>query len=237
MIISHLLPGISIGKEIQKTRLMEFRYNEIIIWLIPGLYFLCLVCFFVLPPFTDGSEVATYLNAIKEIPDGIVTSAALFFIPFVSFVIGYLINYIASQTEFWLYKFDILKRPSRIILSGKSDRYRLANLDTLLQRLERSSRSNLTNANANALFIKVKQSIDICPLDTYYFKSVFGRNLLCAQVLVLICVVFECFYLKCLDLLGLSVTLVTGLLFFTSWRRNSKIYVKNILSMYMRQNQ
>ena len=88
---------------------MEFRYNEIIIWLIPGLYFLCLVCLFVLPPFTDGSEVATYLNAIKEIPDGIVTSAALFFIPFVSFVIGYLINYIASQTEFWLYKFDILK--------------------------------------------------------------------------------------------------------------------------------
>ena len=98
---------------------MEFRYNEIIIWLIPGLYFLCLVCLFVLPPFTDGSEVATYLNAIKEIPDGIVTSAALFFIPFVSFVIGYLINYIASQTEFWLYKFDILKRPSRIILSGQ----------------------------------------------------------------------------------------------------------------------
>lgn len=211
---------------------MKFRYNEIIIWLIPGLYFMCLLCLIVLPPFTDGSEIKAYIEAIKSFPEGIVTSAALFFIPFVSFVIGYLINYIASQLEFWMYKYNLMKRPSTIILSGKSDRYKLADLNNLRQRLGYHKQNEPTNAEANNYFIKAKQGIDISPLDTYYFKSVFGRNLLCSQVLIIVSMVFEEIYFCNGELNILIFCVILGILFFTSWRRNSKIYVKNIFSSY-----
>lgn len=213
---------------------MEFRYNEIIIWLIPGLYFLCLICLFVLLPFTDESDVAAYLNAIKEIPDGLVTSAGLFFIPFVSFVIGYLINYIASQTEFWCYKSNILNRPSKIILSGESNRYKLSDLDILRQKLGYPSQRELTNDIANDLLIKAKQNINISEFDTYYFKSVFGRNLLCAQVIVVAGIIFDWIYFCNLELTGLICFVLLVILFFASWRRNSKIYVKNIFSAYLK---
>ena len=217
--------------------MMEFRYNEIITWLIHGLYLLCLLSLLVIPPFIDVNEISAYLNMIKEIPDGIVTSAALFFIPFVSFVIGYLINYIASQFEFWMYKFDLLKRPSRILLSGKSERYKLADLNSILNRLRYTSDSSLTNKVANDLLIKAKQTVDICSLDTYYFKTVFGRNLLCSQIFVTLGLIYDYFHFDNSALISQIISLVAVWFFFTSWRRNSKIYVKNIFSIYMKKTE
>lgn len=213
---------------------MEFRYNEIIVWLIPGLYFLCLMFLFILLPITGDGEIVKYINSIKDLPEGVQTSAALFFIPFVSFVVGYLINYIASQSEFVMYKFNILQRPSKILLSGKSDRYRVADLRLLEHKLSYSSNNDITNDEANKLLIKTKQNVDISSLDTYYFKSVFGRNLLCSQVLIIIGIIFDAIYFKSLESTGMIVCIAISLLLFASWRRNCKIYTKNILALYLR---
>lgn len=213
---------------------MEFRYNEIIIWLIPGLYFLCLSCLFVLLPFTDSDEITNTIVSLKDIPEGILTSAALFFIPFVSFVIGYLINYVASQTEFWMYEFNGLNRPSKIILSDKTERYKLADLNKLLHNLGAPLSGNFTNKESNTLFVRAKQCIDLSPLDTYYFKSVFGRNIFCAQIMVILGVIYECIYFCYFDVSGIIINTTIGFLLFTSWRRNNLIYVKNIFSLYLR---
>lgn len=214
---------------------MEFRYNEIIIWLVPGLYLLCVWSLFILIPFSNSSDIQVYIRFLKGIPDGVLTSAALFFIPFVSFVIGYLINYISSQMEYWLYSMNILERPSRIILKDKSKRYKISNLNSLLCRLGSTNQNIDSNEKANILLMQAKQSVNICSLDTYYFKSVFGRNLCCAQVIVIIAIVVCSIYYKYIDYTTLIFCLTIGVLLFTSWQRNSKIYVKNIFILYLKE--
>ncbi len=213
---------------------MEFRYNEIIIWLIPGLYLLCLVCLFVLSPFMDNIDFQSCFELLKQLPDGVATSATVFFIPFVSFVMGYLINYIASQGEYWLYCCKYFKRPSRIILEGKTRRYKIVDKKKLLMKLGRGPYALYSNSEANDMLSKAKQSVDISSLDTYYFKSILGRNLLCAQVLFIVGLIFDYFLLRQSDLTIMTISAVAGLLFFASWRRNCKIYVRHIFALYLR---
>ncbi len=211
---------------------MDYRYNEIIIWMIPGLYLMCLGFGIIVYPIVGNVSLDSLKEFFDVIPDGVLTTTALFFIPFISLVLGYLINYLASQLEYWGYQSGFKKRASYVILTGESTRYTVADFRGLRKKLG-CQEQKLTNATANKYFIKAKQSIELSSLENYYFKTVFGRNILCSQVIITILTIVLYFVgLSISQWLIMIMSLMT-FLFYLSWDRNNKVYVKYIFSSYL----
>lgn len=207
---------------------MTYRYNEIIVWMIPGLYFVLAFCAII--SLADYNVFRPVFDILNNIPSSALAPIVLFAVPFVSFLVGYLLNYIASELEYISYKYKF-PRPSRILLNKESKRYFINDIDSLKRKLGIPFNERVDNDLSNQLFTKAKQKIVKNDLDSYYFKSAFGRNLLCAQILLIIACVIALF-LRC----TLAFTVYVGLyellfsiLFFNSWRRNNIVYVKYIL--------
>lgn len=210
---------------------MTYRYNEIIVWMIPGLYFV--LAFGTLISLADPNVFKPVFDIFNSIPSSALAPIVLFAVPFVSFLVGYILNYIASEIEYIAYKYKF-PRPSRILLNNESKRYIINDLDSLKQELGIPLNRIVDNDLSNHFFTKVKQIIVKNDLDSYYFKSAFGRNLLCAQILLMIACIISLF-LKCSLVFTIYVVLYEVLfliLLFNSWRRNNIVYVKYILLKY-----
>lgn len=169
-------------------------------------------------------------DILNNITSSALASIVLFAVPFVNFLVGYLLNYIASELEYIAYKYKF-PRPSRIFLNKESKRYFINDLDSLKRKLGIPFNERVDNDLSNQFFTKAKQKIVKNDLDSYYFKSAFGRNLLCAQILLIIACVIALF-LRCTLVFTVYIglyELLFFILFFNSWRRNNIVYVKYIL--------
>ena len=207
---------------------MTYRYNEIIVWMIPGLYFVLAFCAII--SLADYNVFQPVFDILNNIPSSALAPIVLFAVPFVSFLVGYILNYIASEFEYIAYKYKF-PRPSRILLNKESKRYFINDIDSLKRKLGISLNERVDNDLSNQFFTKAKQKIVKNDLDSYYFKSAFGRNLLCAQILLIAAYLMSFFMdttVKFVIYVGLYELLFLVVL-FKSWRRNNIVYVKYIL--------
>lgn len=186
---------------------------------------------------SDGESIVTML---------------IFCIPVVGMILGYIINYLGSLIEFYLYKMG-LRRPSRMVLTGKCSRTKSADLDGLLAKLceerhiteEHKRNKNIDNDKANECLNAAKQGIDREKVTTFYYKFAFGRNIFFSHVFAtLLCL--ATFYLGewitykpedttsfgHFDWPWLAISLLLALVYFFAWRRHGDTYAKYCFAEY-----
>jgi hypothetical protein len=197
---------------------MEFRIQDILKNIIPGILSLTLllIFFYIAESITIPVKVPDVFKDFSEI--------VLIFFLGVTYFIGFVIDTIASILEQLLYK--IIARPSFKLLNGKSQRYPIVQLDKLVALLKSETSvtiSTLTNVNTSILFNVANLRKEKCELELvkekvaeYYSSYIFSRNICCVfflySILLLISIIsisqsYIIILLTCMQLVLLGLTL------------------------------
>ncbi len=148
------------------------RIQEMLRYITPGLFLMALI---LLIHFEELIEDKTLLETVKGFEAIIIA-----LMPFVGFVLGYLIECMMTWVERGLYCVRI-SRPSRKVLHGKSELYKLDEkyADAILD-------GELVNDNktANKFQQIAKQEVGNNELvNRYYYQSIMARHILGAQLI------------------------------------------------------
>lgn len=212
---------------------MNYRFQEIMKMVVPG--FLVIIFIAV---FNNAYEIELYgevgkvAKHVKPLPHPVLVVV----LPFVAFIIGYVVNMIASFCERYSYKLNIIDRPSHNLLKNenmftKEQRLKLVSL------INHPDEYNICRKQAGLIFKKVKEihqrSHDV---DEFYYQSVMARNILGAYFIGMVYGVVSifCKNLSFRDYGWLWIASVV-LLFclYLQWRRNNKTYARRLLSEYL----
>lgn len=196
---------------------MEYRLQDFLKFIIPGMYVEAIVF---------GWCVLSHNACINcdnaKDYEGII----LFLIPFLGYVIGYLIECIMSLIEHLFYWTG--RRPSKSILKGCS-LYELSTKDKILAHHD-VQRNNLTNSEANGILQTAKQVIDREKVEHFRNNSMLARNIFGGQLLISIVytVISSSLWANSLFyvLWGVSI------LFLIYWIHHTHVYVKYVLAEY-----
>ncbi len=206
---------------------MTYRFQDILRMVIPGLYLITL-CFilFVWVGWIDVSEGATILSLIKS---SFANTMALI-LPFIGFVIGYIINVVSSYIERIIYKVPKAKRPSAYVLMGKNKNYHIDNLDQLKVKIRIEE---VTNDNANKAFQSAKEELrNDENINVFYAQSILARNLAGCQVLFTILCLICLFINWRLSLWwGIGSFLLCAIMVYNWWRQRC-VYAKYVFAAY-----
>ena len=157
----------------------------------------------------------------------------LFTVPIAAFFVGFFIEYIASNVEYLLYKWNILRRPSYIILNNKSERYRIAEYQTLVQKLGVSEGEIKNNKEAKRIYSKAKQNLqDPTYSEEFFYLMLVARNLFFSEVILLVAALV----MVCLNRLSwwvVGILIVMALVLFHRWRQRSLTLSKHVLLEYL----
>jgi len=148
------------------------RIQEMLRYITPGLFLMALI---LLIHFEELIEDKTLLETVKGFEAIIIA-----LMPFVGFVLGYLIECMMTWVERGLYCARI-SRPSRKVLHGKSELYKLDEkyADAILD-------GELVNDNktANKFQQIAKQEVgDNDLVNRYYYQSIMARHILGAYLI------------------------------------------------------
>ena len=177
-------------------------------------------------------QVGKIVKSIKPIPNTVLVVV----VPFVAFIIGYIVNMVASFCERYSYKWKIIDRPSHKLLMNekmftKEQRLKLISL------INHKDEYNICRKQAGLIFTKVKdthqRSHDV---DEFYYQSVMARNILGAYSIGMIYGVIMVFRRNLAFgdygwLWFASAVLLFCL--FKQWVRNNKTYARKLLSEYL----
>lgn len=232
---------------------MEFKYHDLICWIIPGIFFMGMLMLadivFDLEIF-DFSMVRPDLSLTDKNAkwdQGAVVTMLIFCIPVFGMIVGYILNYFASLLEWYSYKgwWKIrLPRASEMILNKKSKRVEIGdavNFDKFLSEVLPERPNKFINDSAERAIAKVKQTIDLEKLDTYYYKCIFGRNLAFAQLIIILIILsvgcvqeFSSFFSTKTTITLFLTDIFAGYALFCAWRRNQQTYIKNCIVEYIK---
>lgn len=194
------------------------RIQEMFRYITPGLFLMALI---LLIHFEELIEDKTLLEAVKGFETIIIV-----LMPFVGFVVGYLIECMMTWVERGLYYVRI-SRPSRKVLSGKSELYILDDeyADAILD-------GTFVNDNktANKYQQIAKQEVgDNDLVNRYYYQSIMARHILGAQ---LIASIYWLGFAGGWSLWHLvyAVFFIVVLVFF--WYHQNCIYMKYLFAEY-----
>lgn len=186
-------------------------------------------------------------NSLTGDSSSAIAALILFIMPVFGFIIGSVINFFGSWGEYVLYK-GITRRPSSLLLNNKYERTPISDLDSLKQKLGCGS-GIIENEKAKSYLLKAKGKIeDTEKIDMLHTKSIYSRNLLTAQVLlIIVCVVIEglLFFINAkgsdtilknvnirgLIMIGLMILIIFP--YWNAWRRNCIIYVRACFQKYL----
>lgn len=212
---------------------MNYRFQEIMKMVVPGFLVIIFIAIF-----NSAYEVELYgeigklAKHIKPLPQPVLVVV----LPFVAFIIGYLVNMIASFCERYSYKLNIIDRPSHKLLKKetmftKEQRMKLVSL------INHPDEYNICRKQAGLIFKKVKEihqrSHDV---DEFYYQSVMARNIFGSYSIGMLYGVVTIF---CKNLTFgeygwlWMFCVVLWLCLFLQWERNNKTYVRRLLSEYL----
>lgn len=196
---------------------MNYRIQDFMKLIIPGMYVEAMIF---------GWYVFTQDNAVEWDKAKDLNSITLFLIPFVGYVIGYLLECIMSSIEHLFY--TIGRRPSKTILKG-CGLYSLTSKNRILTH-HGVQQGTITNSKANEILQTAKQVIDRERVEHFRNNSMLARNIFGAQLLLSI-VYTLITDLICKDPLFYSVWTIT-ILFLIYWIHHTHVYVKYALAEY-----
>ena len=211
---------------------MQFRIQEILKYIVPGLYFIGVLAGNVIFGYWDiickafESLSENSVNIMLDITGFEVIT--IFCVPIVGLVLGYCINFLASFLEYSLYKF--CSRPSERILLRKSNRHKIS--EDLLKKEVNPLPAN--REECSIYLTKAKQyNMNNMDVSVYLYRSVLGRNIFMSQVLTIIVTLLFCqatwVFMKII-----LIELVLANIFYMAWNHDSHIYVKYVLSLFLR---
>ncbi|WP_418213836.1 hypothetical protein [Bacteroides difficilis] len=199
---------------------MTYRLQEILRMVIPGLYLIILL--FVTLTFNGVIGLDKVQTFIKDC-----AAVIVLLLPFVGFVVGYIIECLLASLEHGWYFFGG-RRPSKTILTG-CKLYPLADIDTI--KIDKKLANDVTNKACGKVLQTAKQKIDRSEVESFQYTSILTRNLFGSQLLFTIFITFV------LDKIGrawLITSLFLDLLFLIYWIHHNHIYVKYVLAEYIK---
>lgn len=202
---------------------MAYRIQEILRMIIPGLYLLSMILILFLIGGGWNTMATKDQDTIIDVLKG-ASNVVVLLLPFLGFVVGYMIECTMSFGERLLYIVG-LRRPSKVVLDG-CKMYSLNNIRDIKKAL--AVKAPITNHMADQTLQKTKQMIQRQTVEMFHDTSIMSRNLMGSQ---LILVAFTAFYLNVLSaeffaMLGMFVLLSIY------WYHKNCIYVKYVFSEY-----
>lgn len=211
---------------------MTYRFQDILRMVIPGLYLITL-CFilFAWIGWIDISKEST-IHSLVVSP---FANTLAILLPFLGFVIGYLVNVTSSLLERKLYRFNLIKRPSAYVLSDLKENtdYYIGNLDKLKVRIDLNGVTKVNNQQANTAFQKAKEAMRKDDnIIVFLAQSVLARNLAgCQIIFTIICIICIFINWKLSLWWGLGSFLLCAIMVYNWWRQRC-VYAKYVFAAY-----
>lgn len=203
---------------------MTYKFSDILRMIIPGLYFITL---------SLGISVDIEIIRIdKATPffkllTSTFANVIVILLPFLGYIVGYIINICSSYIERVVYRRKIMKRPSQIVLGFNED-YRLKDVSKILAHYVINEVNEQT---AHKAFLLAKEEISQSDrINTHFEQSVFARNIAGVQLLFTLIAFASMFFGGLYSLICFVISLLLSLVCLYNWRRQSCVYAKYVFS-------
>lgn len=206
---------------------MNYKFQDILKIVIPGLYLAFAISVVIYMTDSDGQYVPNELLNMLKTP---FANAIAVFLPFGGYIIGYLLNVVASGLERFAYEKEWLKRPSLHVLQKWDKEYYVKDSECIFKTL--GFTKTFSSENTRLAFRKAKMSIkwnDV--IDNFYLQSIIARNILMAHIIVIIaCAVVLIIDASCAMGVTMIILALIAWCLFLNWRRRSFLYVERVFA-------
>jgi hypothetical protein len=203
---------------------MTYKFSDILRMIIPGLYFitLCLGISVDLEIIRIDEETPVFKLLTSTFANVIVI-----LLPFLGYIVGYIINICSSYMERLVYRIKKMKRPSQIVLGFNED-YRLKDVSKILAHYGINEVNEQTTHKA---FLLAKEEISQSDrIDTHFEQSTFARNIAGVQLLYTLIAFVSMFFGGLYSLISFVISAVLCVICLYNWRRQSCVYAKYVFS-------
>lgn len=206
---------------------MNYRIEELIRFIIPGLYIAAILGLIAVCSNWESIMGTNGIAIINFI--GSTSGIILLLIPFIGFLLGYMVEVMMSIIEHAFYFFGG-RRSSKDILQGFI--FKGFNPYTLNKRKDIAkylgiTDSCLTNEKCGEALQKAKQLIDKGNVQGFYYSSIFARNIFGSQLIVTVSL-----YISSMGCTWKWLSIVVSLLFLAYWIHMNHVYVKYVFAEY-----
>ena len=203
---------------------MTYKFTDILRMIIPGLYFITL---------SLGISVDLEIIRIDEatpffkLLTSTFANVIVILLPFLGYIVGYIINICSSYIERVVYRRNIMKRPSQIVLGFNED-YRLKDVSKILAHY---GINEVNEQTAHKAFLLAKEEISQSDrINTHFEQSTFARNIAGVQLLFALIAFASMFFGGLYSLISFVISLLLSLVCLYNWRRQSCVYAKYVFS-------
>lgn len=202
---------------------MSYRAQEILRMIIPGLYLIAMLLIILLIGGEWNKIDIGNQETIIEVLKG-ASNVVVLLLPFLGFVMGYLIECLMAFGERLIYKLGI-RRPSKVVLKGSS-MYELGRLNEIKTDLE--VEKTFTNDEAGRSLQRAKQRIDRKSVEMFHDTSIMARNIMGSQLLLTFFTARYSGIASC-EFVAMLVALI---ILMAYWYHRNCVYVKYVFSEY-----
>ena len=203
---------------------MTYKFSDILRMIIPGLYFITL---------SLGISVDLEIIRIDEetpffkLLTSTFANVIVILLPFLGYIVGYIINICSSYIERVVYRRKIMKRPSQIVLGFYED-YRLKDVSKILAHY---GINEVNEQTAHKAFLLAKEEITQSDrINTHFEQSTFARNIAGVQLLYTLIAFVSMFFGGLYSLISFVISAVLCVICLYNWRRQSCVYAKYVFS-------
>lgn len=203
---------------------MTYKISDILRMIIPGLYFITLCL---------GLSVDLEIIRMDEatpffkLLTSTFANVIVILLPFLGYIVGYIINICSSYIERVVYRRKIMKRPSQIVLGFNED-YRLKDVSKVLAHY---GINEVNEQTAHKAFLLAKEEISQSDrINTHFEQSTFARNIAGVQLLFTLIAFASMFFGGLYSLISFVISLLLSLVCLYNWRRQSCVFAKYVFS-------
>lgn len=203
---------------------MTYKFSDILRMIIPGLYFITL---------SLGISVDLEIIRIDEetpffkLLTSTFANVIVILLPFLGYIVGYIINICSSYMERLVYRIKKMKRPSQIVLGFNED-YRLKDVSKILAHY---GINEVNEQTAHKAFLLAKEEITQSDrINTHFEQSTFARNIAGVQLLFTLIAFASMFFGGLYSLISFVISAVLCVICLYNWRRQSCVYAKYVFS-------
>lgn len=203
---------------------MTYKFSDILRMIIPSLYFITLCL---------GTSVDLEIMRIDEatpffkLLTSTFANVIVILLPFLGYIVGYIINICTSYIERVVYRIKKLKRPSQIVLGFNED-YRLKDVSKILAHY---GINEVNEQTAHKAFLLAKEEITQSDrINTHFEQSTFARNIAGVQLLYTLIAFVSMFFAGLYSLISFVISAVLCVICLYNWRRQSCVYAKYVFS-------
>lgn len=203
---------------------MTYKFSDILRIIIPGLYFITL---------SLGISVDLEIIRIDEetpffkLLTSTFANVIVILLPFLGYIVGYIINICSSYMERLVYRIKKMKRPSQIVLGFNED-YRLKDVSKILAHY---GINEVNEQTAHKAFLLAKEEISQSDrINTHFEQSTFARNIAGVQLLYTLIAFVSMFFGGLYSLISFVISAILCVICLYNWRRQSCVYAKYVFS-------